>query len=348
MSAPKKNAPQDWRHLITPKQALLAVAFFLFFTWLVGWKFALILMGSLLFHEFGHAAGIRHYGLRIQGFYFLPPFGLAVASADPWPTRKAESVIALLGPAWGLTLGLATYGLALLTGNPILAGVAAFMAVLNGFNLVPINPLDGGRVAKSIAYSISPKLGFAWLGIGLAGAAVLGYFLNPVVFVLIIFMGWAEFKNELVQHRRQADRRRMLELLSRRFKTEPETGAVLRAMDLHFRFLVLSGDEDLVFERIHEIERDVAALRGVHSQLLGGQRYYVTPDESLRLVPWGPEGVANSPLGKFLIETGLPPLTKRQLVGVLACHIGMIIVAVALFAAASSVMPMMKAMELLK
>ena len=132
--------------LFTPKQLLLAAIFLLYFSWILNWKLAIALMGALIFHELGHAWAMRRYGLRVSGFYFMPPFGLAVVTRDPWPTRQAEAVIALMGPFWGLLMTAATYGLYLATGQPVCAGLAAWFALLNAFNLLPTNPLDGGRV----------------------------------------------------------------------------------------------------------------------------------------------------------------------------------------------------------
>lgn len=73
-----------------------------------------------------------------------------------------------------------------LTDFEILAGIAVFNALLNLFNLLPILPLDGGHVLKSIAFSINSKLGLivcalgAGLGIYISyhfGLALLGFLL---------------------------------------------------------------------------------------------------------------------------------------------------------------------------
>jgi Zn-dependent protease len=109
-----------------------------------------------------------------------------------------------MGPFFGLILSLLCLLGYWLTDLEILAGLAVFNALLNLFNMLPVLPLDGGHVLKSIAFSINSNVGLiccalgAIFGIYLSysfGLALLG-FLLAIGSIEIIF----EYKRRHLSH----------------------------------------------------------------------------------------------------------------------------------------------------
>lgn len=109
----------------------------------------------VLCHEFGHYFAARFFKWRIRGIELLP-FG-GVAHVEEWgnTSPKSEVLVALAGPFVNLLLyllakGLGAYGL-------LPQEWAAFFMYCNvlvgGFNLLPIWPLDGGRIMHTL-YSL--------------------------------------------------------------------------------------------------------------------------------------------------------------------------------------------------
>ncbi len=184
----------------------MAAIFLAVMSFLISFKFAIILMPLMIFHEFGHAWGMRLYDIRVRGIYFLPPIGLAVVPDDPMDSRLVEADTALLGPAWGLASALAALVLWKLTGYALFAQIAVIAAYLNLFNLIPVNPLDGGRVIKSIAWSVNPKVGIVIQGLGLVAALYL-MTLNLLLGIFVLYFGVREFLGEY-KALRAADLRR--------------------------------------------------------------------------------------------------------------------------------------------
>lgn len=39
---------------------------------LFSWQFALVIIGSLLFHEYGHVWAMKRHGLKVKGVYLIP------------------------------------------------------------------------------------------------------------------------------------------------------------------------------------------------------------------------------------------------------------------------------------
>lgn len=109
---------------------------------------------------------MKKFGIQTHGLYLTPIGGVALGESlgkSYWQ----EVVIALMGPVWGLIYGLVFALIYLATNNHFFGGCAFLIGAFHVFNFLPINPLDGGRVAKSIAVSISPLLAqiLLWSGV---------------------------------------------------------------------------------------------------------------------------------------------------------------------------------------
>jgi Zn-dependent protease len=130
-----------------------------------------ILFGVLLVHELGHALAMKAFGYRNLQILFIPFFG-AVASGSkrnvpPWQ----EIAVLLAGPLPGIVAGTLLLATLSPDASPLLHNVAWSMLILNYINLLPIMPLDGGRILNVALFDRFPnlQLGFA----GLSGMALL-------------------------------------------------------------------------------------------------------------------------------------------------------------------------------
>lgn len=137
----------------------------------------LTLIGVLFFHELGHAMAMRAFGYRDLQILFIPFLG-AVAAGRKHDAKPMEEILVLLaGPVPGIVVGtlivLAGWGENL----EWLQHAAYMMLFLNYLNLLPIVPLDGGRVMNIVLFDRFPnfQLGFAALsaaGMALSGRAL--------------------------------------------------------------------------------------------------------------------------------------------------------------------------------
>jgi Zn-dependent protease len=164
------------------------------------WKFGLLLMIAVGFHESGHVWAMKKMGIKTKGFYFLPFIGGAAIAEEQYKTYGENAYIAIMGPVWGAVMAWGAGGLYWLTDNPMWAAAGAWMATLNLFNLLPITPLDGGQLVRAIAFSIHKNLGVLFLALSLLGAGFIMWKLHIGLFVLILAVGAAELFLE-VRHR---------------------------------------------------------------------------------------------------------------------------------------------------
>lgn len=115
-------------------------------------EFAFALIAVLVFHEYGHLRAMKKCGLPTKGMYLIPFVG-GIAVGDMPKTRWQDVYISMMGPVFGLIMTVAFYVAYLITDSHFAGLVASTSALLNLFNLIPVYPLDGGRVVKSLVFS---------------------------------------------------------------------------------------------------------------------------------------------------------------------------------------------------
>lgn len=154
---------------------------------------------SLIAHELGHALAARRFGIQTQGIDLWLLGGVARLSRDS-RTPKEEFVVAFAGPFVTLVLCGIGVGVGLLVGSPdelwdatwitgdeetttTAMALLGWLTFVNGalfaFNMIPAFPLDGGRIARSIAWAATKDRRRATTAAGLLGrgfAILLGAF----------------------------------------------------------------------------------------------------------------------------------------------------------------------------
>jgi Zn-dependent protease len=179
---------------------------------------AVLFFVSLTLHELGHAVVARRNGIGISGIELWFFGGLAKMTRDT-NSPGEEFRVSAAGPAVTLVIVVLCFALgAALTGattfrdvaelgsadtNPAVAllGWLAFVnATLLVFNLVPAFPLDGGRIARAIAWKVTGDRGrgtrfsaalgqiFSYLLVGLGILLVVRS--DPFTGVWFILLGW--------------------------------------------------------------------------------------------------------------------------------------------------------------
>ncbi|MFL5260781.1 MAG: site-2 protease family protein [Anaeromyxobacteraceae bacterium] len=171
---------------------LSAAAYSYFFTW----QFGLALLVQLFVHEYGHVHAMRRTGMKVRGMYFVPFLGALAVTEDAFSSRRQQAYVALNGPLWGALLTLVPLGLWAATGAPIWAQIAGSWAFLNLFNLLPITPLDGGRVMQAFALSYASWLGVALSVLGFAAAVAVGVAMKLSLIWIVAALGAMELVSE--------------------------------------------------------------------------------------------------------------------------------------------------------
>ena len=149
-----------------------------FYSLFFGWKFALVFVLMMLAHELGHFVTIRNYGLPAKLPMFIPGWGAYTMGGVP-ESLESDAYIALAGPITGLGVSAICYWLGLQAHDTFWIAAAYLGAFVNAFNLLPVLPFDGGRVAGAL----SPALWF----IGFVLFLALSFAFGVPLFFTIIF-----------------------------------------------------------------------------------------------------------------------------------------------------------------
>ncbi len=155
-----------------------------FYALFFGWKLGVVFVLLILVHEMGHWVVLRGFGVRVSLPYFIPGFGAFVAPKGMTANNVQDAASALAGPGVGIVASgiCQAYGIA--TNNPFWIVAAHIGYLLNLINLIPVLPLDGGRVAGSI----DPRI---WiLGLLLcAGYIVVAGLHDPLPWLFLLLIG---------------------------------------------------------------------------------------------------------------------------------------------------------------
>lgn len=164
--------------------------------------FALALTATLVFHEWGHLRAMRRFGIPTKGMYLIPFVG-GVAVGEQAKTHWQDVYISMMGPVFGLVMTVACYLLYLATSNHLVGLVASVSALVNVFNLLPIHPLDGGRVVKALVFSGRRRWAFLALIVASAaffavslqlGLALLTFFI--VIGAIDLMVSWGQIASD--------------------------------------------------------------------------------------------------------------------------------------------------------
>ncbi len=185
--------------LKTIKVGPAALSFGAFAVVLQSWHIAALLLLMIGFHECGHVYAMWRCGVPVKGIYFIPFLGGAAVSQGLAKTRWANAFIEINGPIYGTVLALLFLAGFYLTGKGYewLAVVAGWGALINLFNLLPIMPLDGGRMLGEISHSLHRAAGrYAVLGSLLLGG-VAAYLSGLHLLWIMVLVGTLEFGRQL-------------------------------------------------------------------------------------------------------------------------------------------------------
>jgi len=177
-------------------KVLLAGASVAAYSWLFSFQFAIALIACLMVHEYGHIRAMKYFGMKTKGIYIIPFLGGLALSDDKINTRWQDVTISIMGPVFGLLLSLVLMVVYWITGNIFFAGLANFNALINLINLLPILPLDGGHILKSIGFSVNGKFGLVALVLGSAIGIFGSYSLGLSFLAFFMLIGTVEIAME--------------------------------------------------------------------------------------------------------------------------------------------------------
>jgi Zn-dependent protease len=112
-----------------------------------GWRYAAGFIACLFIHEMGHVIAARQRGLAVSAPAFIPFMGAFITMRDAPKDVETEAHVAIGGPLLGSVAAFGFWFAGDRSNDHLLMAIAYSGFVLNLFNLLPISPLDGGRIS---------------------------------------------------------------------------------------------------------------------------------------------------------------------------------------------------------
>jgi len=144
-----------------------------------GWPYAAGFIALMFAHEMGHYVAARQCGLNVGAPAFIPFVGAWINLKEQPRDVRTEAYVAVAGPLVGTVSAVAVYLWGRWTDSTLLLAIAYAGLFLNLFNLLPVSPLDGGRITAVI----SPRV---WLIGAPVMLAMLIYRPSPVLAIIAI------------------------------------------------------------------------------------------------------------------------------------------------------------------
>ncbi|WP_298694148.1 site-2 protease family protein [uncultured Sulfuricurvum sp.] len=149
------------------------------YSFIFGWWYAIGFVLLIFIHEMGHYMAARQRGVNVGVPTFIPFIGAWIALKEQPVDVENEAYIGFAGPFVGTFAALIVYYLSRVYDSNLLLALAYSGFFINLFNLIPISPLDGGRISAVL----TPRIWF--LGVPL----LIGFFFffpSPMLIVLAI------------------------------------------------------------------------------------------------------------------------------------------------------------------
>jgi len=149
------------------------------YSFVFGWWYAIGLVLLIFAHEMGHFIAARQRGLDVGAPTFIPFVGAWIALKEQPLDVENEAYIGFAGPFVGTLAALGVYFLSRTYESNLLLALSYAGFFINLFNLIPVSPLDGGRISAVL----TPRIWFAGVPV------LIGFFFfypSPMLIVLAI------------------------------------------------------------------------------------------------------------------------------------------------------------------
>ena len=163
---------------------------FVAMAWLWNAYVAALILAAITLHEAGHAVAMRLLGYRDVHVFFVPLLGAMTVGRSMTTTVRDRLAVLLAGPVPGLWLAVVLFVIDQAYAPATLLRMSALaLLILNGLNLLPFTPLDGGRALEALTRpeSVWRLVVHAASAAGLLAVAT--YLSDPVIATIGLF--WA-------------------------------------------------------------------------------------------------------------------------------------------------------------
>lgn len=158
--------------------------------------FISIVVGVLVIHEAGHFLMMKWFGYENVRMLFVPLMGAFVHGKKDEYTQWQQVLVVFAGPLPGIVFGTICWYFGFQYHIDFLKTAACVFLVLNALNLLPVQPLDGGKIIQILflaQFSIVPVIFTLLSSLLLIG---IGFFFDMYILMVIGFFMAFQVRNQ--------------------------------------------------------------------------------------------------------------------------------------------------------
>lgn len=169
------------------KSLLSLVLFIAALYFILGWNIYSIIIVAIviIIHELGHFVAMKHYDYSDLSIFFIPMIGAFASGNKSEVSQKQNTIISLAGPVPGIIIGTIFYIIGILIENSLLTNIADIFILINMFNLLPILPLDGGKLVKNLFFDDNLKINIIFLWFSIISIAAIAIYIESYILLII-------------------------------------------------------------------------------------------------------------------------------------------------------------------
>jgi len=165
---------------------MVLVAAFLVFNFQESGIMLLSLFFVILVHEMGHFIGMKIFGFKDSKIMYFPMLSDLIKQKTEIISQKQRLITLLFGPLPGILIGFLL--LQYFIGHPnndLVLNLATLFLGVNLVSLLPLDPLDGGKIISTMFFHKIPKFNMYFVLVSSIIWIVIGFYFE--VYILMIF-----------------------------------------------------------------------------------------------------------------------------------------------------------------
>jgi stage IV sporulation protein FB len=185
----KKNNLKKWI------KTIFTLAIFILTFWLsfdINLISIVVITIVLFLHELAHLLAMKYYKYNDLSIFFIPFFGAATIGNKDEIKQDEKSMIILTGPLSGIIIGLILFGLNYFVKSELIHKLSTLFLVINALNLLPLSPLDGGRLVETLFIQLKSKVLLIFTIVSMIAIAFYAIYYesyNLMCIILILIIG---------------------------------------------------------------------------------------------------------------------------------------------------------------
>ena len=148
----------------------------------------------LFVHEAGHYLAMKRYNYKEVKMFFIPFLGAYVSGDKDQLSKKEMLVVILAGPVPGIIIGTLLNLISAMYEIPELGSLGKLFVIINAFNLIPVTPLDGGRLIETLFFSSNILIQNIFMVFSMLLVGVYAFYSQELILLLLILFLFLRIK----------------------------------------------------------------------------------------------------------------------------------------------------------